>query len=113
MRTLFAAAWIVTLLTGCTTPGSMRTGVPVLSGTTAKSTSDFAACVSDKWTEKYPTVSMLPRQNGIAIQIGHPGAGLDSLIDIEKREGGSAYKYYERIPSLTPAFNADGVKNCI
>lgn len=100
------------MISSCATVGTLREGNPVLTGSSNKSANDFAVCVSDKWSSMAASVNSLPIKNGTSLSIPHPVAGNDAVLDIVSEEGGSSFKLYERLPSLTPHKVDDAVINC-
>ncbi|MNJ69566.1 hypothetical protein D3C77_659280 [compost metagenome] len=115
MRALILATGLA-LLAGCTTATDLKSGSPVFSGNTKKSSKQYALCVFPKWQDLNSGTSMSETETGYRLLMGSPATGqADELLEITDASTGASVKHFQRIAwqQLGRAAVSDAVKSCL
>ncbi|NWJ41289.1 MAG: hypothetical protein HXX12_09990 [Geothrix sp.] len=99
-------------LLGCASPHTLTQRTPVLEFTTPLSPREVASRISREWSKELANISTLLDGDGYLISYMHPFAGADATVSIQPSGSGSKVRYFERMPSLTPAWMSAPVKGC-
>ena len=116
MRLKFAVLIIAALIvSGCSSPGALRSSGPDLNLTSNKPAKVVAPCIADGWENSgvfgNVPISMRPTQMGYSVSWINGAGGVGMLADIGEEGTGSRTKYYRGAVLGSSGFEA-AVKNC-
>ncbi len=114
MNTLryYAGSFLIIVIVGCASPGTMRESAPSLRFTSTKSAQVVSMCIANRWENlglfgaSIP-VNMRPIEHGFTISWRNPTLGQTALmVDVTDTEKGSESKYYKNIILAEGRFDA-------
>lgn len=112
MKCVIPLACVAVLLSGCSSLGYVRSQDPVLDGSTAKTPSAFASCVSDAWRRSNISSEVMTTGEGRSVAVPRTLGGYKVVLDITPSSAGSDFFLYERLPHITSVTYQNGVAFC-
>lgn len=110
-RVLIGGCLAITVA-GCATPMELSQKDPLIEFHSDKNARAFTACVSKVWADTGYTLSTVLLEDGYMTSLLAPYTGSDATATVKDVEVGSYVTYAERVPSLSPAWMSDAVKDC-
>lgn len=101
---------VILLMVGCATPKSLSERPPLVEFETPLSPKAVASMVSEGWSAHTAEISTLINGDGFTISLTNPVAGVDATVIVLPKGTGSHVRFWERMPSLSPAWMAKPIR---
>ena len=105
----------VLVISGCSSPETLRKMTPNLIVSSGKSAKTVAVCIANKWETSAPIyqVNFRPSDSGFQISALNQFAGfVDNMVDIEESASGSTTKHFSNSHVQDKESFAERVKIC-
>lgn len=101
IRIASVAVGVVALITGCSTPGDVRSTSPIIETTSSKPAKAVAGCIADKFELSFKTgVHSRPTSNGYSVwkedDLGLYGKTTGLVVDVDDSPRGASIKFYSK-----------------
>lgn len=110
MRILIGALTLVTL-TGCSTPGDLKSGKPSISAASSKAPKKYALCVMPKWQDARTGATMSETETGYRLIVATDTTA-DELLEVNRSQTGSNVVLYQRL-SWAPGYGRAAIEKAV